>query len=153
MCIQSGVRIYSLQLLLLPQIHQLESQHAGPDQIRLISPSAELSGRHSPFSVHTLFPQVFAGRSFTGFFCNENAKFTQSLCSLFTTITGECSHSHVHSLFAANRSSECSSTHVSVGDYQHRVENKQTNRSEKGVRVMIRCKGFMPITNHANEHN
>ena len=44
----------------------------------------DLSGHHSVFSVHVVFPQVFVC-SFTGLFRNENAEFTQSLsCSLFT---------------------------------------------------------------------
>ena len=66
---------------------------------------------------------------------NDNAEFTQSLlCSLFTKFTGECNHSHVHSLFTANGSSERSSIHVSIGDTKTAqfIENKQTNRSWKG---------------------
>ena len=44
--------------------------------------SSVLSGHHSLFSVHMLFPQV--RHSFTGSFRNENAEFTESLlCSLF----------------------------------------------------------------------
>ena len=79
----------------------------------------------SPFT--RSFRRIF-GRLFTVFFCNGNAKFTQSLlCSLFK-FTGECNHSHVHSLFTANGSSECSSIHVSVGDYQHRRKSLKANR-------------------------
>ena len=39
----------------------------------------QVSGHHSLFSVHNPFPQVFYWESFTGFFCNENAEFTESL--------------------------------------------------------------------------
>ena len=113
------------------------------------------SGQHSLFSVHALFLQIF-GRLFTGSFCNENAKFTQSLlCSRFIKFLGACNHSHVHSLFAANGSSECSSIHVSAGDYQHWRKSLETKRQtdlRKGRRLMMRCKGVIPITNHANDH-
>ena len=107
------------------------------------------------FSPFTCCFRKFFRRSFTGFFRNENAEFTQSLlCSLFTKFTGECNHSHVHSLFTANGSSECSSIHVSIGDTKTAqfIENKQTNRSGKGGRIAMRCRGFIPITNHANDH-
>ena len=71
----------------------------------------------------------FFGRLFMDFFCNENAKFTQSLlCSLFAKFTSGCNHSHVHSLFTAYGSSECSSIHVSIGDYQYRHRPLKTNR-------------------------
>ena len=107
------------------------------------------------FSPFTCCFRRFFRRSFTGSFRNENAEFTQSLlCSLFTKFTGECNHSHVHSLFTANGSSECSSIHVSIGDTKTAqfIENKQTNRSGKGGRITMRCRGFIPITNHANDH-
>ena len=107
------------------------------------------------FSPFTCCFRRFFRRSFTGSFRNENAEFTQSLlCSLFTKFTGECNHSHVRSLFTANGSSECSSIHVSVGDTKTAqfIENKQTNRSGKGGRITMRCRGFIPITNHANDH-
>ena len=59
---------------------------------------------------------------------------TQSLlCSLFK---GQCNHLHVHSLFTANGPSDCSSIHVSVGDYQHRRKTlKQTDNQirERGA--------------------
>ena len=35
---------------------------------------------------------------------------------LYTKFTGECDHPHVHALFTANGSSECSSIRTSVGD-------------------------------------
>ena len=109
------------------------------------------------FSPFTRSFRRFFGCLFTVFFCNGNAKFTQSLlCSLFTKFTGECNHSHVHSLFTANGSSECSSIHMSGGDYQHRRKslknNRQTDLRKGGGRTMMRCKGFIPITNHANDH-
>ena len=101
------------------------------------------------FSPFTCCFRRFFRRSFTGSFRNENAEFTQSLlCSRFTTFTGECNHSHVHSLFTANGSSECSSIHVSIGDTKATqfIENKQTKRSGKGGRITMRCRGFIPIT-------
>ena len=107
------------------------------------------------FSPSTCCFRRFFRRSFMGSFRNENAEFTQSLlCSLFTKFTGECNHSHVHSLFTANGSSERSSIHVSIGDTKtaHFIENKQTKRSGKGGRITMRCRGFIPITNHANDH-
>ena len=87
----------------------------------ILAQGSELSGHHSLFSVHALFLQVFC----TSFFGNKNATF---LCSLFTEFTGECNHSHVQSLFTVNGSSECSSIHMSVGDYQHRRKSLKTNR-------------------------
>ena len=81
------------------------------------------------FSPFTCSFHRFLGRLLTGFVCNENAKCTQSLlCSHLTTFTGECNHSHAHSLFTANGSSECSSMHLSVGDYQHRRKSLKANR-------------------------
>ena len=69
------------------------------------------------FSPFTRSFRRFCGRLFMGFFCSENAKFTQSLlCSLFAKFTGERNHSHVHALCTATGSIECSSIHVSVGD-------------------------------------
>ena len=71
-------------------------------------------------------------RSFHKFknFCNVNAKCTQSLlCSRFTKVTGECNHSHVHSLFTANGSSKLRfgmylHSRV-VGDYEHKSKSLQ----------------------------
>ena len=67
------------------------------------------------FSLFTCsFHRAF-GRSFTATFRKEIAKITQSLlCSLFTQLTGNCNHSHVHSLFTPGPS-ECPSIYVSVG--------------------------------------
>ena len=81
------------------------------------------------FSPFTCCFHRFFRRSFTGSFRNDNAEFTQSLlCSQFTKFTGGCNHSHVHSLFTANGSSECSSIHVSIGDTQKQHSSLKTNR-------------------------
>ena len=72
-----------------------------------------------------------------------------------TQFMGECNyHLHVHSLFTRMVLANfllftwrllVTATHAQI------IGNKQTNRSEKGGRMMMRCKWFRPITNHAND--
>ena len=108
------------------------------------------------FSPFTCCFRRFFRRSFTGSFRNENAKFTQSLlCSLFTKFTGECNHSHLHSLFTANGSSECSSIHVSICDTKQHTSLKTNRQTDLGKGGESRCDvggSFQSQITHANDH-
>ena len=102
--------------------------------------SRESVSMESVFGVFRDFLETFwgPGRHFRDFFgisgpegprdlCKGRAG--SQVCSLFTTFTGESNHSHVHSRFTTNGSSECSSIHVFVGDYQQRHNPwKQTDK-------------------------
>ena len=80
-----------------------------PGQSTESKKNPDLSGHHSLFSVHTVVPQVL-GAFIPFFFCSKNAN--------------KCNHSYVQSLFTANGSRECSSIHMSVGDYQQTGINR-----------------------------
>ena len=113
-----------------------------------------LSGHHSLFSVHTLFPQVF-GAFIHGFFLQRERQI-HTITLVFTihkSRVNVITRMYIH--YSRRMVLANALPFTSVGDYQHRRKSLKTNRQThptNGRRMMMRSKGFIPITNHANDH-